>query len=217
MVTMDKAELLEQIAKEVRECRKCELWKTRRNAVPGEGNPNAEIFFIGEAPGEQEDKQGRPFVGAAGKLLEKLLESIGLMREDVFIGNVLKCRPPHNRDPTEEEVELCTPFLDRQILAIRPKMIVTLGRHSTRYMFSKVGVPFSSIMRVRGEPFEVDVLGLRVVLFPTLHPAAALYNPRLRTLLEEDFKKIKKVADRGFSLSRREVKLDEFFKRARRA
>jgi len=123
---------LQEIAEQVRNCRKCDLWKTRKNAVPGEGNPHAEIMFVGEAPGENEDIEGKPFVGAAGKLLTKLItEVLGLKREDVFITNVVKCRPPQNRDPTEEEMTACSPYLRMQIDIIKPKLIVTLGRHST--------------------------------------------------------------------------------------
>ena len=186
---------LQEIAEQVRNCRKCDLWKTRTHAVPGEGNPHAEIMFIGEAPGENEDLEGRPFVGAAGKLLTKLItEVLGLKREDVFITNVVKCRPPNNRDPTEEEIIACGPYLKAQIDIIRPKVIVTLGRHSTSYIFSLMGRQFSSITRVRGKEFEWKKDENTVIkVFPTYHPAAALYNPNLRKVLEEDFKKIKEM------------------------
>jgi len=185
---MSKRELMDEIVKEVLECRKCGLWKTRRNPVPGEGSLDAEIMFIGEAPGYWEDVKGRPFVGAAGKLLDKLLAEIGLSRGDVFIGNILKCRPPGNRDPQPEEVRACTPYLDRQIRIIEPKIIVTLGRYASSYIFSRAGIPFDGISRVHGKVYYANVLGLDVVLIPIYHPAVALYNARLKSALEEDFK-----------------------------
>ncbi|MEJ2776834.1 type-4 uracil-DNA glycosylase [Sulfolobaceae archaeon RB850M] len=197
---------LEEIAKLVRSCTKCNLWKSRTNAVPGEGPSNAKIMFIGEAPGENEDLEGRPFVGAAGKLLTKLIEEIlGLKRNEVFITNVVKCRPPNNRDPTEEEILACSPYLDSQIEVIKPKIIVTLGKHSTSYIFSKASITFTSISKVRGKWYvwkkgeEVEIK-----VFPTYHPAAALYNPSLRKVLEEDFRKIRseigKENSKGFTI-----------------
>ncbi|MGC9105247.1 MAG: type-4 uracil-DNA glycosylase [Thermoprotei archaeon] len=186
---------LEKIAEEVRACTKCRLHLTRTNAVPGEGNPKATVMFIGEAPGENEDLQGRPFVGAAGSVLTKAIEEIlGLRRSDVFITNVVKCRPPNNRDPEDDEIAACSPYLERQIASIKPKIIVTLGRHSTRYLMERFGRRFRSILAVRGQPFEVDFGYGSVTVFPTLHPAAVLYNPRLRELFEEDFRKLARLA-----------------------
>ncbi|BCU70277.1 type-4 uracil-DNA glycosylase [Stygiolobus caldivivus] len=186
---------LQEIADQVRSCKKCDLWKTRKNAVPGEGNPQAEIMFIGEAPGENEDLEGRPFVGAAGKLLTKLItEVLGLKREEVYITNVVKCRPPENRDPTDSEILSCSPYLKAQIDLIKPKIIVTLGRHSTSYVFSLMGRTFTSITKVRGKEFNWKKDENTVIrVFPTYHPAAALYNPNLRKVLEDDFKKIREV------------------------
>jgi|YelNatPaOPRAMG01_1025707.scaffolds.fasta_scaffold04488_3 uracil-DNA glycosylase family 4 len=190
----DKYVRMEELVKEVVSCRKCELWKTRNNPVPGEGSLNAEVMFIGEAPGYNEDVQGRPFVGAAGKLLDALISDIlNLTRGDVYIANVLKCRPPGNRDPLPEEVELCTPYLDRQLLIVRPRVIVTLGRYSTTYLMRKAGIQVRDISSVRGKLYRINVLGLSVNLIPTFHPAAALYNPRLKGMLEEDFRKVKKA------------------------
>ena len=193
--TMDgKYVRMEELVKEVVSCRKCELWKTRNNPVPGEGSLNAEVMFIGEAPGYNEDVQGRPFVGAAGKLLDTLINDIlNLTRGDVYIANVLKCRPPGNRDPLPEEVELCTPYLDRQLLIVRPRVIVTLGRYSTIYLMRKAGIQVRDISSVRGKIYKINVLGLGVNLIPTFHPAAALYNPKLKGMLEEDFRKVKKA------------------------
>ena len=193
---MSKLELLKEIAREVSLCRNCALWKTRKNPVPGDGNPSATLMFIGEAPGYWEDVKGKPFVGMAGKTLDFLLSILGVSRDEVFIGNVLKCRPPRNRDPSPEEIRLCTPFLDRQIKVIEPRFIVTLGRHSTSYIFSKMGLEFSSISAVRGRLFEGQVLGLQVCVFPTYHPAAALYSGRNREVLEKDFRTLKAALER---------------------
>ncbi len=196
---------LEEIAKEIKKCKKCPLHLSRTNAVPGEGNPRAEVMFIGEAPGRNEDLQGRPFVGAAGKLLTDLLESIGLTRSRVFITNVVKCRPPRNRDPRPEEIETCFPYLERQVKLIDPKVIVALGRHSALTLLEKAGRREDSIMRIRGKIFKVRLFGRDRTLMPTLHPAAALYNPKLKPLLEEDFAKLKEL------LEKRERGLEEFF------
>jgi len=185
---LGSAKLLDAVAAEVVVCRKCMLWETRRNAVPGVGNPKSKLVFIGEAPGRSEDVQGKPFVGAAGKFLTQLLAGIGLSRDDVFISNIVKCRPPRNRAPLPSEAEACTPYLDRQLGAIKPKVIVTLGRHSSAYVFSKALSSFSSITQVRGKFFGASVSGRRVTVFPTLHPAAALYNGKYRKQLTEDFR-----------------------------
>lgn len=173
---------LEAIAAEIKTCKKCKLCKQRTNTVPGEGNPAAEILFIGEGPGAKEDATGRPFVGAAGKYLTKLLELIDLTRENVFIANVVKCRPPENRDPLPEEVETCTTnYLFRQIDFIKPKVIVTLGRHSMNRF-----VPGKTISVDHGKPFRVK----GQVYFPIYHPAAALYRGALRKDIEADFVKL---------------------------
>lgn len=200
---------MEEIVREIVECRRCELWRTRRNPVPGEGSLNAEVMFIGEAPGYNEDIQGRPFVGAAGKLLDTLISGIlNLKRNDVYIANVLKCRPPGNRDPLPREVELCTPYLDRQLLIIRPKVIVTLGRHSTIYIMQKAGIQVRDISSVRGRLYKTSILGLNISLIPTFHPAAALYNPKLRGVLEEDFRKIREALQGKMEL--KQLGIEEF-------
>lgn len=178
---------LRLIEGKIKQCRKCRLWGTRTNAVPGEGPENAEIMFIGEAPGANEDRQGRPFVGAAGQLLTELLRKAGLSRDEVYITNVVKCRPPGNRDPRPDEIAACSPYLDAQIKIIKPRIIVTLGRHSTKYLLRKGGVNISGITRVRGKTFKIEIEGIPVTVVPTYHPAAALYNPRLKTILEKDF------------------------------
>lgn len=184
--------MLDEIAKEVVECKKCKLYKTRLHAVPGEGNPKAELMLIGEAPGANEDKEGRPFIGAAGKLLTELLSSIGLDRKSVFITNLVKCRPPNNREPEEDEIAACSPYLDRQIDEISPKIIITLGKYSTMYLLGKIGIEVKSITTVRGRFFEWK-RGEKgtILIFPTYHPAAALYNPQLREELFKDFRKVR--------------------------
>ncbi len=189
---------LEKLNNEIKTCTKCRLHQFRKNAVPGEGNPHAEIMFIGEAPGYNEDIQGRPFVGAAGKFLTELIENVlGVPRSSVYITNVVKCRPPENRDPYPDEIEICTPYLDRQIVIIKPKIIVTLGRHSTGYILSKAGIKVKNITTVRGHVFNVTILGVSLNVMPTLHPAAALYNPQLKSYLEEDFKKLREIIYKG--------------------
>jgi len=177
----EQAVALSELAKQIAVCPKCELSSTRTHAVPGEGNPNADIVFIGEGPGFYEDQQARPFVGPAGKFLDELLASIGLQRRDVYICNVIKCRPPNNRDPLPGEIAACRPWLDQQLAAIRPKVIVTLGRFSMSQYF-----PGQTISRIHGQPRKVD--GVMVV--PMYHPAAALHQGSLRRTIEQDFKKL---------------------------
>jgi DNA polymerase len=180
---------------QIKVCQKCRLGKGRKNAVPGEGSLHSEILFIGEGPGRDEDALGRPFVGAAGKLLTKLIESLGMKREDVFIANVVKCRPPENRDPMPDEVETCFPYLKAQINFIKPKLIVTLGRHSMgRFL------PGLKISEVHGQPKRASgIWQERQVYLPLYHPAVALYDPKKKEVLFEDFKKIplilKKIND----------------------
>jgi len=188
---LSKKGLLDVVASEVIVCTKCPLWKSRKNAVPGVGNAETLTMLIGEAPGRSEDVEGEPFVGTAGKLLDMLLSQIDLSREQVFITNVVKCRPPGNRQPKHLEIETCAPYLDRQILTIQPKFIVTLGNHSTAYVFSKATLPFSSITHARGKPQKTTVLGLPLTIFPTYHPASALYNPEHKKVLEHDFQLLK--------------------------
>ena len=167
-------------------CTRCALAQGRTQVVFGAGSPTAELMFVGEAPGFHEDKQGVPFVGAAGKLLSKLLEGIGLSRDEVYIANVLKCRPPGNRDPQPEEIESCEPHLWRQIELIQPKLIATLGNFATKLLSGKP----NGITQVHGREQEVVLGGNPVTLYPIFHPAAALYTPRMLQVLEEDFARI---------------------------
>ena len=177
---------LDEIARLVRQCSDCELGRGRKNAVPGEGSPDADLMIIGEGPGAQEDLLGRPFVGRAGQFLDELLGYIGLKREDVFIANMVKCRPPENRDPLPAEVSACNKYLERQIELLDPLLIVTLGRVSLARFF-----PGESMTRARGKVREKDGR----FIYPVMHPAAALYRQEVRPGIIEDFKAIPKVLD----------------------
>jgi len=188
---LSKLELLDAIAAEVIVCPKCPLCRSRKNAVPGDGSPNARVMFVGEAPGYHEDIEGRPFVGDAGKFLDALLAEVPLSRKKVFITNIVKCRPPRNRAPRPLEINACAPFLERQILAIQPKFIVSLGSISASCMFPRAGLSFDSITKVHGKFHEALVSGLNVTLFATFHPAAALHNPKYKQLIVNDFKRLR--------------------------
>ena len=177
---------LDEIARLVRQCSDCELGRGRKKAVPGEGSPDADLMIIGEGPGAQEDLLGRPFVGRAGQFLDELVGYIGLKREDVFIANMVKCRPPENRDPLPAEVSACDKYLERQIELLDPLLIVTLGRVSLARFF-----PGESITRARGKVREKDGR----FIYPVMHPAAALYRQEVRPGIIEDFKAIPKVLD----------------------
>jgi DNA polymerase len=177
---------LTELYKEIADCRDCELVKHRTKVVPGEGPEDAELLFIGEAPGWHEDQQGRPFVGPAGQFLDQLLALIGQKREQVYIANVIKCRPPQNRDPLPREIEACRTWLDRQIEIIRPKVIVTLGRYSLARYF-----PNEGISKVHGKARKVGDF----VCYPMYHPAAALHQNSLRQIIEADMLQIPRVLD----------------------
>lgn len=178
---MTREQALASLAAEIATCTRCPLHATRTHAVPGEGSPHAEIVIIGEAPGKQEDLAGRPFVGRSGTLLEKLLAEAGLQRTDVWIGNVVKCRPPDNRDPKPAERQACAAFLERQIALIDPAIIITLGRFSMKRYFPK-----ARISQIHG---QMQAVNGRFVI-PMFHPAAALHNPRLRPVLQADFSRL---------------------------
>ena len=167
-------------------CTRCRLAEGRTQVVFGSGDPNADLMFVGEAPGFHEDRQGVPFVGQAGKLLDRLLEGIGLSRSEVYVSNVLKCRPPGNRDPQADEIEACEPHLFRQIELIEPKVVATLGNFATKLLS---GRPLG-ITRVHGQEQEVSLGGRRVLLYPIYHPAAALYTPAMLKVLESDFARL---------------------------
>jgi uracil-DNA glycosylase family 4 len=181
----EKQQKLAKIAEEVKKCTRCDLYKRANEAVPGEGHPQAEVMFIGEGPGFWEDKQGRPFVGQAGKLLDRLLALINLPRKEIFIGNVVKHRPPENRDPLLEEIEACAPFLDEQIAIIDPRIIVTLGRFSLNKFF-----PGEYISRIHGQARVIDFAGKKRIVIPMYHPAAALRSSIIMEEVKKDFQKI---------------------------
>jgi uracil-DNA glycosylase len=175
---------LDSIAAQITTCTACELCRSRTHAVPGEGDPNARVMLIGEGPGYHEDQQGRPFIGNSGKFLSELLGKAGLKREDVFITNVVKCRPPGNRDPMPDEIAACSAYLDAQVELIDPEVIITLGRFSMQRWFRN-----ERISKIHGEPRPE---GKRLVV-PMYHPAAALHQASLRATIEEDFARVPKI------------------------
>jgi len=174
----------------VEECRKCPLWRNRNKPVFGEGPPDAKIMLIGLGTGYNEDREGRPFVGAAGKFLNKLLESSGLKREEVYITNVVKCYLPENR-ATDEEVKACTPYLDKQIELIDPEYIIGLGNTAAEYLSKKYGFDFTSMERIHGVTFKISTISKEVKITVMYHPAAGLRNPPLRKIIEEDWGKLR--------------------------
>jgi DNA polymerase len=184
---------LEELNREASGCERCRLAETRTQVVFGVGNPDAELMFVGEAPGFHEDKQGFPFVGQAGKLLDQLLAGIGLERSDVYIANVLKCRPPGNRDPMPDEIESCEGYLFRQVELIQPAVVATLGNFATKLLSGKQ----AGITRVHGQEQTVTLGGRCVLLYPLYHPAAALYTPKMLEVLQEDFRRIPELLGRG--------------------
>jgi uracil-DNA glycosylase family 4 len=177
---------LEAYAAQTAGCTRCRLAETRTQVVFGVGNPAADLMFVGEAPGFHEDKQGYPFVGQAGKLLDQLLGGIGLTRDDCYVANVIKCRPPGNRDPVADEIESCEPHLFRQIELIEPRVIATLGNFATKLLSGKQ----TGITRVHGQEQRTTIGGLEVLLYPLYHPAAALYTPAMLKVLEQDFARL---------------------------
>jgi len=184
MTSSEKRAALDELAKQIINCKNCGLCETAINAVPGEGNADSEIVFIGEAPGATEDQTGRPFVGRAGKLLEFMLGQIGYKREDIWIGNIIKHRPPDNRDPMPEEIKACQPFLTRQLEIINPKIIVTLGRFAMNYFALDAKISLD-----HGKPLEIK----SHIVYPVYHPAAGLRNPKMKLALIEDFLEIPKI------------------------
>jgi DNA polymerase len=177
---------------EVADCTSCALAAGRTQVVFGSGDPGADLMFVGEAPGFHEDKQGVPFVGAAGKLLDQLLAGIGLTRADVYVANVLKCRPPGNRDPMPDEIEACEGHLWRQIELIQPRVVATLGNFATKLLSGRP----TGITRVHGQEQETTLGGRRVLLYPIYHPAAALYTPRMLEVLKSDFARLPELLGR---------------------
>ena len=181
------------LKKNISNCKKCELWKSKTNYVFGKGSINTLILFIGEAPGKNEDKFGIPFIGKAGKLLDDLLLHIDLKREDVFITNILKCRPPNNRNPSKNEIINCTEFLNHELDLIQPKIISTLGNFSSNYIFNKFKIPFDKISKIHGKIFSTKTAYGELFIIPQYHPAFAVYNPNNVKILKEDFSNIKNL------------------------
>jgi uracil-DNA glycosylase len=186
-VPTESDDRLGRVSNEVLVCSKCRLAQDRKHAVPGEGSESTKVMFVGEAPGEQEDLQGRPFVGAAGKLLTDLLNSVDLRREDVYITNTVKCRPPNNRPPRKDESAACRAYLDRQVTFIHPSVICPMGNSAIHALLDSD----KSVTAVHGIPFEIQ----SVTYFPMYHPAAALYMNSLRKVMEEDFRKLRALLD----------------------
>jgi uracil-DNA glycosylase len=195
-----RVDTLHALGEQVSGCTRCRLAQTRTQVVFGVGNPHADLMFVGEAPGFHEDKHGLPFVGQAGKLLDQLLAGIGLDRGHVYICNVLKCRPPGNRDPAPDEIESCEPHLFRQIELIEPKVVATLGNFATKLLSGKP----TGITRVHGVEQETTVGGNRVLLYPLYHPAAALYTPRMLEVLKQDFARIPELMGRAVEVPEQE-------------
>jgi uracil-DNA glycosylase len=192
MDAVERAAALREYAEQTASCTKCALSAGRTQVVFGSGSPDADLVFVGEAPGFHEDQQGVPFVGQAGKLLDRLLEGIGLTRADVFVANVLKCRPPGNRDPQPDEIAACEPHLFRQIELLDPVLVATLGNFATKLLSGRP----AGITRVHGQEQDVTLGARKVLLYPLFHPAAALYTPSMLKVLEEDFARIPALLDR---------------------
>ncbi|MGC9210001.1 MAG: type-4 uracil-DNA glycosylase [Acidilobus sp.] len=187
----------ERIVSEIRSCRACPLHRLRTNAVPGEGDLDADVMLVGEAPGRNEDEQGRPFVGAAGQLLNESLDRAGMPRRSVYITNVVKCRPPNNRTPTEEEIAACVGFLKEEIRLVRPKVIVALGNTAGSTLFSLAGLKWRGATAERGRKVRATIEGVEVIIVPTYHPAAALYKPDLKRALQDDLSEAARLVGKG--------------------
>jgi len=189
----DKDEKLKKIKDEVLECKKCSLYKNRNYPVIGKGSHNAEIMFIGEAPGAQEDKTGHPFCGRAGEILDELLNSVSIKRQDIYICNILKCKPPLNRDPEIKEIKACSPYLERQIKIIKPKIICSLGRYSMQFLMKKFGLAdkIEQISKIHGSLFEIEIGSEKLKFVAFYHPAVATYNPNMKETLKKDFQILK--------------------------
>jgi DNA polymerase len=187
---------INQIERDIANCKRCDLWKTRNNSVPGEGSVTAKVMFVGESPGFNEDMQGRPFVGKAGEIFDELLQSVELKREEIYVANILKCRPPKNRNPLKKEIKVCTPYLDKQIACIKPSVVATLGNFASSYILEKFGFHVDKIGKIHGKIFHNENLLFDVRIIPLYHPAAAVYNPNMKNVLMRDFQCIPKSLDK---------------------
>jgi len=193
---MSKEDDINKIIEMVNNCKKCDLWRTRKNPVFGDGSLVSKILFVGEAPGYNEDLQGCPFVGRAGKILDELLKSIGLQRDEIYIANILKCRPPDNRNPIKDEIIACTEFLNKQIEIIQPTIILPLGNFACSYIFEKFDLKYDKISNVHGKTFQINTLTGSILIIPLYHPAVATYNPNTKNTLLEDFKNIEDLLNK---------------------
>ncbi len=187
----EKINRIETLKKKISGCKRCGLYATRTHTVPGEGSVDAEIMFIGEAPGKNEDLQGKPFVGRAGNIFDKLLTSVGFTRDDIYLCNILKCRPPGNREPASDEVQACVGSLDLQIKIVDPKIIATMGRYATTYIFQKFNLPLVNISSVHGKILEAETPFGSKKIVPLFHPAVATYDPNKIEILLKDFQILK--------------------------
>jgi uracil-DNA glycosylase family 4 len=194
---LSKEERMGAVEAEIAECRQCHLCDGRSNPVPGEGDLDSPVVFVGEAPGRREDEMGRPFVGSAGRLLDRLLGEAGLQRCDVYITNIVKCRPPGNRRPRADEVKSCAPHLDGQLEIIAPRILAPMGNSSSTTLMRKYGLERASIGRVHGRRFRAEASWGRVVVFPLFHPAAVLYNRNLEGALRGDFADLRGLLESG--------------------
>jgi DNA polymerase len=190
-----KEQQMDELSKKIQSCQNCLLGTSRTNPVVGTGSLYADIMFIGEAPGYHEDKQGKPFVGRAGTILTNLLVHIGVKREEVYIANILKCRPPDNRNPLQQEITHCTTYLDKQIEIIAPKIIIPLGNFSYQYLFKKYSIPVNKITDDHGKIYRKHTIIGELIFIPMYHPAVATYNPNKIEILEKDFEKLKTCLD----------------------
>lgn len=189
----DKFSRIERLRAQIASCQRCRLHTTRTHTVPGEGSVDADILFIGEAPGRNEDLQGKPFVGRAGEVFDRLLNSVGLTRREIYLCNILKCRPPENREPLSDEVQACVGSLDVQIKVVNPKIIATLGRYATTYVFQKFSIPLRNISSVHGQMFDVETPFGAKKIVSLFHPAVATYDPNKLEILLNDFQIFKTI------------------------
>lgn len=193
---MDRELIWDKIRIEISTCSRCPLSNSRTKVVPGEGNLYSRVMLLGEAPGKSEDEEGRPFVGAAGRLLSKLIEEVGFRREDLFITNVVKCRPPNNREPRPDEIVTCSYFTDRIVALVNPSIIMALGNYAGYYLLElKGGTRWMGVTKMRGRIYRLPVLGAIRAIIPTYHPAAALYNPQLYEVIRRDFELLRTAVD----------------------
>lgn len=193
-ISENRNEELKKIKEEVLKCQKCPLYKNRNYPVIGEGSHQAKIMFVGESPGAQENRTGHPFCGPAGKILDELLNSVGIKRETVYVSNLIKCRPPSNRDPQKEEIEACSSYIERQIKIIKPKIICPLGRYSMQFLMEKFGLEneIQPIGKIHGKVFKAKTLFQKLKIIPLYHPATVTYNPNMKEILKKDFKILEK-------------------------